>query len=251
MRKSGSYYCDLVFALVRMRLPGESRERNWREIFKTQVHPNKAQHDVGIHVNALRLLFKHQKDNCPPKMIRCAGVVELNLIVRADRRVDKAAVIGSISTAVEHFFLDARGGIRRSIMAGPSTISRSTTTIATGHIAATSRSIETVTYVPPRCQQDSAVCRYQQQGVHHAPAGRHDGRGSRDRRTCAAGGVRLPLRQRAAHAGGRLSASLGVTAFRPEVVSPTQMVEEADIAMYEAKRNGRNRVAVFLGTLLV
>jgi diguanylate cyclase (GGDEF)-like protein len=45
--------------------------------------------------------------------------------------------------------------------------------------------------------------------------------------------------------GGRLSASLGVTSYRPGVASAQQMVAEADGAMYRAKNKGRNRVEIF------
>ncbi len=46
---------------------------------------------------------------------------------------------------------------------------------------------------------------------------------------------------------GRLSASLGVTAYREDIESPHEMIEEADVALYRAKNSGRNRVKAFLG----
>jgi diguanylate cyclase (GGDEF)-like protein len=46
---------------------------------------------------------------------------------------------------------------------------------------------------------------------------------------------------------GRLSASLGVTTYRDDIVSPQDMIEEADVALYRAKNSGRNRVKAFLG----
>ena len=47
--------------------------------------------------------------------------------------------------------------------------------------------------------------------------------------------------------GGRLSASLGVTSYRPGVASAQQLAQEADSAMYRAKNAGRNRVELFPG----
>jgi diguanylate cyclase (GGDEF)-like protein len=44
----------------------------------------------------------------------------------------------------------------------------------------------------------------------------------------------------------RLTASLGVTAYRPDVQSPIAIIEEADSALYLAKNAGRNQVKAFL-----
>lgn len=49
------------------------------------------------------------------------------------------------------------------------------------------------------------------------------------------------------HAGislGRITASLGVATWTEQVVTPSALVKTADEALYEAKRNGRNRVIV-------
>jgi diguanylate cyclase (GGDEF)-like protein len=46
----------------------------------------------------------------------------------------------------------------------------------------------------------------------------------------------------------RLTASLGVTAFRSELKSAIAMTEEADSALYQAKNAGRNQVKAFLSS---
>jgi diguanylate cyclase (GGDEF)-like protein len=44
----------------------------------------------------------------------------------------------------------------------------------------------------------------------------------------------------------RLTASLGVTAYRPDLATTIAMTEEADAALYQAKNAGRNQVKAYL-----
>ncbi|MCL4499554.1 MAG: diguanylate cyclase, partial [Chloroflexi bacterium] len=46
--------------------------------------------------------------------------------------------------------------------------------------------------------------------------------------------------------GGEAKAtlSLGVSALKPEMKRPSDLIERADQALYEAKRSGRNRARV-------
>jgi diguanylate cyclase (GGDEF)-like protein len=46
--------------------------------------------------------------------------------------------------------------------------------------------------------------------------------------------------------GGRLSVSCGATAYRGDCESPLAMIQEADVALYQAKNNGRNQVKAFI-----
>ena len=46
---------------------------------------------------------------------------------------------------------------------------------------------------------------------------------------------------------GHLTASIGVAHFNPETDTPTNLLERADKALYEAKHSGRNKVVFLAG----
>ena len=53
------------------------------------------------------------------------------------------------------------------------------------------------------------------------------------------------LRSDAAPADVTISASIGVAAYPADAVTPSELLERADEAMYHSKRSGRNAVSYF------
>jgi diguanylate cyclase (GGDEF)-like protein len=116
-----------------------------------------------------------------------------------------------------------------------------------GHIQGDIALIETVRILHAVCSLDSAVCRYGGEEFMVLLPGHplREARRTAENIRQAVYDYRYFNEQ--ALPGGRLSASLGVTSYRPGVASAQQMAGEADSAMYRAKNNGRNRVELFPG----
>jgi len=54
-----------------------------------------------------------------------------------------------------------------------------------------------------------------------------------------------PFRNEEKQPNGKVTISLGIATMNDSVASPTELLNRADIALYEAKRRGRNRCEVF------
>ena len=68
--KPGTYYRDLVFALIQIRLPEEEAKRDWREILKHKyILSEKLGRNVGIHVATLDYYSNVKKQIAFPKIV--------------------------------------------------------------------------------------------------------------------------------------------------------------------------------------
>lgn len=54
-----------------------------------------------------------------------------------------------------------------------------------------------------------------------------------------------PFSRKEVQPGGHISISVGTATYPGDAVKTEELLQKADVAMYEAKRNGRNRVAAF------
>ena len=54
-----------------------------------------------------------------------------------------------------------------------------------------------------------------------------------------------PFKKREIQPQGRVSVSMGTATFPMDAQMTRELVEKADMAMYEAKKNGGNRVTTF------
>jgi len=245
-KKPGTYYRDLIFAIIQIRLPEEEAQKDWREILTHKyTMSEKLDRNVGIHVATLDYFTNIKKKLANPK------------IVDANEYVDTAsrAITDKLTKAYNRCFFEYE--FRKLF-----TIARSTGRVFSlimldldhfkifndlnGHIQGDIALIETVRILHAVSSQGDTVCRFggeefaillPTQTLNHAirtaeniRRAIYDYRFNNERK--------LP--------SGRLSASLGVTCYRNEVSSLAEMIEEADNALYEAKNSGRNRVKAFL-----
>src|SRR5512140_3368647 len=68
-KKSGTYYRDIIFALIGVRLPEQEAERDWQEILKHKYLISEAlKRNVGIHVSALDYYTNIKKKVRNPKI---------------------------------------------------------------------------------------------------------------------------------------------------------------------------------------
>lgn len=245
-KKPGTYYRDLIFAIIQIRLPESEAERDWKDILKHKyILSEKLGRNVGIHVATLDYYTNIKKKVTNPK------------IIDANEYVDTAsrALIDDLTKAYNRRFFDEE--LKRLF-----TIAKNTNKVFSlimldldhfkiyndlnGHIQGDIALIETVRILHAVCSKDDTVCRYGGEEftillnaqplnlalrtAEHIRQAIYDYRFVNEQV--------LPL--------GRLSASLGVTSYREDIKTPQEIVEEADVALYRAKSSGRNRVKPFL-----
>lgn len=245
-KKPGNYYRDLIFAIIQIRLPEEEAQRDWKDILRHKyLLSEKLGRNVGIHVASLDYYTNIKKKVINPK------------IVDAHEYVDTAsrAITDELTKAYNRHFFDDEF---RKMFLQARTLGKVFSLIMldldhfkiyndlNGHIQGDIALIETVRILHAVCSKDDIVCRYggeefavllSQQSVSLSlKTAENIRRAIFDYRFVNE--QLLP--------NGRLSASLGITTYRPDVSTPQEMIEEADVALYRAKNSGRNRVKVFL-----
>jgi len=245
-KKPGTYYRELIFALIQIRLPEEEAKRDWKEILKHKyLLSEKLGRNVGIHVSSLDYYTNIKKTLAFPKIVDARDYVD----------TARSALVDDLTKAYNrHFFDDefkrlfllarATGRVFSLIMLDLDHFK--VYNDVNGHIQGDIALIEVVRILHALCSKDDSVCRY-----------------GGEEFAIILGDQPLNLALKTAEnirqaiydyrfvneqplPGGRLSASLGVSTYREDIASPKHMVEEADIALYRVKNSGRNRVSAYL-----
>jgi len=244
--KEGAYYRDLIFALVHIRLPEEEARRDWNEILKHKYIVSKALgRNVGIHVATLDYYTNIKRKNFTPKIIDAREYADtasraiLDELTRAYNR-------GFFEEEFKKLFVIARVNKRPFSLIMLDLDHFKVYNDVNGHIQGDIALIETVRILHAVCSTDDIVARYGgeefvillpnqtlEQAVQKAEQIRQ-----------AIFDYRFLNEQ--SLPGGRFSVSLGVTSYRPDIAKPSEMLEEADVALYRAKNGGRNQVKIFL-----
>ena len=245
-KKPGTYYRDIIFALLQIRLPEDEAKRDWKEMLKHKfIMSEKLGRNVGIHVAALDYYTNIKRKIISPK------------IMDAQEYVDTAsrALIDELTKAYNRHFFDEEF---KKLFSTAKHSSKGFSLIMldldhfkiyndlNGHIQGDLALIETVRILHAVCSPDDTVARYggeefaillPNQPLNLALKTAENIRGAIfDYRFVNE--YQLP--------NGRLTASLGVTTYRETLNSPIAMIEEADAALYRAKNTGRNQVKAFL-----
>ncbi len=246
-KKPGSYYRDLIFALIQIRLPEDEAQRDWKEILKHKyILSEKLGRNVGIHVAVLDYYTNIKKKMTSPK------------IISAHEYLDTAsrALTDDLTKAYNrHFFEDEF----RRLFVQARTMGKVFSMIMldldhfkiyndlNGHIQGDIALIEVVRILHAVCSQDDTVCRYggEEFSILLPSQPLNLALKTAENIRQAIYDYRFVNEQTLPH--GRLSASLGVTSYRDDIDAPQEMIEEADVALYRAKNSGRNRVKPFLG----
>jgi diguanylate cyclase (GGDEF)-like protein len=250
-KKPGTYYRDIIFALIQIRLPEEEAQRDWKEILKHKyILSERLGRNVGIHVASLDYYTNIKRQIAFPKIVDAREYVDTASRALVDE-LTKAYNRRFFDEEFRKLFLQARsdGRIFSLIMLDLDHFKAYND--INGHIQGDIALIETVRILHAVCSQEMSVCRYGGEefvvllpGVQREAAA-HTAEDIRQ----AVYDYRFVNEQ--ALPGGRLSASLGVTVYRDSIQEPQQMVEEADAALYRAKNEGRNRVRTFSGGNIV
>jgi diguanylate cyclase (GGDEF)-like protein len=244
-KKPGTFHRDIIFAIIQIRLPEAEAERDWKEILKHKfLTSEKLGRNVGIHVATLDYYTNIKKRIVHPK------------IMDAREYLDTAsrALTDDLTKAYSRQFFDQELSRNFSNATSKGTVFSlimldldhfKIYNDLNGHIKGDLALIETVRVLHAVCSTEDTVARYG--GEEFAiilPSQRLDIalRTAENIRSAIydyrfVNEQMLPI--------GRLSASLGVTSFRPDMHSPREMVEEADVALYRAKNSGRNTIKAF------
>jgi diguanylate cyclase (GGDEF)-like protein len=245
-KKPGTYYRDIIFALIQIRLPEDEAKRDWKEILKHKyILSEKLGRNVGIHVASLDYYTNVKKQIAFPKIVDAREYLDTASRALVDE-LTKAYNRRFFDEEFKRFFLQARGSGKPFSLIMLDLDHFKKYNDINGHIQGDIALIETVRILHAVCSQDSAVCRYG--GEEFAMLLPAD---TPETVVTTAENIRQAIYDyrfvnEQALPGGRLSASLGVTTYHHDIQSPLQMVEEADTALYRAKNEGRNRVRVFL-----
>jgi diguanylate cyclase (GGDEF)-like protein len=245
-KKPGTYYRDIIFALIQIRLPEEEAQRDWKEILKHKfLISEKLKRNVGIHVATLDYYTNIKRKIVSPT------------IVDAREYVDTAsrALIDDLTKAYNRHFFDeeykrlfaearTKGTVFSLIMLDLDHFK--VYNDLNGHIQGDLALIETVRILHAVCSPDDTVARYGGEEfaillpsqplnlalktAEHVRAAIFDYRFVNEQQ--------LPNK--------RLTVSLGVTAYHPDLASTVAMTQEADTALYQAKNAGRNQVKAYL-----
>lgn len=247
-KKAGSYYRDVIFALIQIRLPEPEARRDWAKILKHKYEVSeKLGRNVGIHVATLDYYTNVKKAKINPK------------VVDAHDYADTAsqAITDELTKAYNRRFFEEEFR-RRFMRSRVSGVFFSFLMLdidhfkvyndRNGHIQGDLALIETVRILHTICSWRDIVARYggEEFGImlHAQPL---------EQAIKTAESIRQAIYDyrfvnENVLPGGRMSVSIGVTSYRDDIQTPREMIEEADIALYRAKRASRNCVKSFLKT---
>ena len=247
-KKPGTYYRDIIFALIQIRLPEDEAKRDWKEMLKHKfLMSEKLGRNVGIHVAALDYYTNIKRKIISPK------IVDVHDYVTTASR----ALVDDLTKAYNrHFFEEEFKKLFGQAKSAGTVFSLIMLDLdhfkiyndLNGHIQGDLALIETVRILHAVCSPDDTVTRYggeefaillPNQPLNLSLKTAENIRGAvYDYRYVNE--AQMPSR--------RLTASLGVTAYRDAVNSTSAMIVEADAARYRAKNAGRNPVKACLSS---
>ena len=243
-RKSGTYYRDLVFALIQIRLPEEEAQRDWREILRHKyLLSEKLGRNVGIHVATLDYYSNIKKQIAFPKIVDVREYMDTASRALTDE-LTKAYNRRFFVEQLQRMFHQARtgGSVFSLVMADLDYFKQYND--LNGHIQGDIALIETVRIFHAVCSLDSGVCRYGGDEFIILLPGQSLGSALTTAENIRQAVYDYRYVNERMLPGGRLSVSLGVNDYRDDIVSSRQMIEEVDAALYRAKI-GKNRIEPF------
>jgi diguanylate cyclase (GGDEF)-like protein len=244
-KNPGTYYRDIIFALVHIRLPEEEAKRDWDEILKHKYIMSKILgRNVGMHVATLDYYTNIKRKMITPKIIDAHEYVDTAMMAITDE-LTRTYNRGFFEDEFRRHFQHARSGGKPFSLIILDLDHFKKYNDINGHIRGDIALLETARILHAVSSSEDVVARYggeefvillPEQGLDEAVKKAENVR-------TAVFEYRYINEQELPN--GRLSCSLGVTTFRPELKTPSEMLDEADIALYKAKDAGRNKLIVY------
>jgi diguanylate cyclase (GGDEF)-like protein len=245
-KKPGTYYRDIIFALIQIRLPEEEAQRDWKEILKHKfLISEKLFRNVGIHVATLDYYTNIKRKIVNPKIVDARDYMDT-----ANR-----ALVDDLTKAYNrHFFDEEFKRLLAAARAGDMLFSLIMLDLdhfkiyndVSGHIQGDLALIETVRILHAVCSPDDTVARYGGEEFAILLPSQPLNLSLKTAENIRAAICDYRFINEHQLPSKRLTASLGVTVYHPEITSAVAMMEEADSALYQAKDAGRNQVKAFL-----
>lgn len=245
-KRPGTYYRDILYALIQIRLPEREAERDWQEVLRHKyIMSEKLGRNVGVHVATLDYYTNIKRRLFSPKILDAHEYADTASKALTDD-LTRAYNRGFMMEELGRLFTLAKSEKRPFSLIMLDLDHFKAYNDINGHIRGDIALIQTVRVLHAVCSSDDTVARYGgEEFVVLLPD------------------IPLPIALSTAEnirsaiydyrfvneqdlPGGRLSASLGVTAYRDDIARETEMIEEADVALYRAKNGGRNRTKAFL-----
>ncbi len=245
-KKEGAYYRDVIFALVHIRLLEEEARRDWNEILKHKyLLSQKLGRNVGIHVATLDYYTNIKRKDFTPKIIDAHEYADTASRAISDE-LTRAYNRGFFDEEFKKFFVLARHSDRPFSLIMLDLDHFKMYNDINGHIRGDIALVELVRILHAVSSPDDVVARYggEEFVILMPNLGLQEVVGKAEHIRQAVYDYRFVNEHYLP--GGRLSVSIGVTSYRPDIARPSEMLEEADVALYRAKNGGRNRVKVFL-----
>lgn len=245
-KKPGTYYRDLIFAIIQIRLPEEEAKRDWRDILRHKyLLSERLGRNVGIHVASLDYYTNIKKKVTNPKIVDVHEYVDTASRALTDD-LTKAYNRHFFDDEFKKLFMQARttGPVFSLIMLDLDHFKIYND--LNGHIQGDIALIETVRILHAVCSTDDTVCRYGGEEFAILLCGQPVSLALKTAEHIRQAIYDYRFVNEQQLPGGRLSASLGVTTYRSDITAAQDMVEEADVALYRSKNGGRNRVKAFL-----
>lgn len=245
-KRGGVQYSSIIFALVQIRLPEDKAKHDWEELLKHKYTVSEALgRNVGIHVAALDYFTNIKRRVLNPK------------ILDANEYADTAsqAIMDELTHAYNRRFFDDE---LQRLFASARVTSKAFSLLmldldhfkayndTNGHIKGDIALIQTVRILHAVCGSTATVCRYGgEEFVVLLPDT------TPEEATRTAHSIRKAVYEyryvnEQDQPGGRLTVSTGVASYRRDMIEASEVLDEADVALYRAKNAGRDRVTVFL-----
>ncbi len=244
-RRAHSYFHDIIFALVQIRLPEEVAKKDWHEILKHKyMISEKLGRNVGIHVATLDYYTNIKRYVRHPKILDAREYVDTASHAISDeltRAYNRRFFDGELSRLFNYCDAFER---TFSLLMMDLDYFKSYNDI-NGHIKGDIALIESVRIFHAISGPQARVCRYggEEFAVLFPNYTLHEAAKTAENIRRAIYEYRYVNEQ--AIPAKRLTISCGVTEFSKAFENEKALLDAADKALYAAKNKGRNRVEVF------
>lgn len=249
-KNDGYYYRNLIFALIQIRMAENDAKKDWEDILEHKYTVSeKLGRNIGIHVAALDYYSNIKKFIHNPK------------IVEAKEYADTArhAMIDELTKAYNRRYFDRElNRIFKFSEAFDKTFSLAMVDIDqfkayndnNGHVNGDIALIEAVRIFHAVVGNSALVCRYGGEEFAIIFPETPLKEAKRVMESVREAIYEYRFVNEHTQPGGRLTVSAGLSSFSEECSDPVKMIKNADEFLYQAKREGRNRVIACSGSYI-
>lgn len=241
-----TYYQELIFALIQIRLPEEEAKHDWKKIVAHKAEMSrKLERNVGIHVAVLDYYTNIKRRLSDPKIMSAREYADTASRALSDN-LTKAYNRDYLEQELKRLFISAKAEGRTFSVLMLDLDHFKTYNDVNGHIKGDIALIQLVKILHAVCSGQNTVARYggEEFTVLLPDKGIKEAFATAERIRESVYEYRFVNEQ--CLPNGRLSVSIGISTYRDDIKAPDEILEEADVALYRAKGSGRNVLKAFL-----